>query len=133
LEILFTDEFASNQIHFTKMVVPIDLQLNADERLIEQVLINLFRNAIQALLENTDKQIKITAKHNNDNITISVTDNGKGIAADIIETIFVPFFTTKTNGSGIGLTLSREIMKLHGGYIKVTSEQGKGTVFTLVF
>jgi len=133
LEILFTDEFANNQIYFTKVVIPIDLQLNADEKLIEQVLINLFRNAIQGLSENTDKQIKITAKHNNDNITISVTDNGKGIAADIIETIFVPFFTTKTNGSGIGLTLSREIMKLHGGYIKVTSELGKETVFTLVF
>jgi len=133
LETLFTDEFANNQVHFTKLVVPNDLQLNADEKLIEQVLINLFRNAIQAVSENADKQIKITARNINDNITISVTDNGKGIPPDIIETIFVPFFTTKTNGSGIGLTLSREIMKLHGGYIKVTSEPGKETVFTLVF
>jgi len=133
LETLFTDEFANNQVHFTKLVVPNDLQLNADEKLIEQVLINLFRNAIQAVSENADKQIKITARNINDNITISVTDNGKGIPPDIIETIFVPFFTTKTNGSGIGLTLSREIMKLHGGYIKVTSELGKETVFTLVF
>lgn len=133
LETLFHDEFVNNQIHFTKVVVPNDLQLNADEKLIEQVLINLFRNALQALTDTADKQIKITAVSNNDVIAISVTDNGKGIPQEIIETIFVPFFTTKTNGSGIGLTLSREIMKLHGGYIKVSSEPSKGTVFTLVF
>jgi nitrogen fixation/metabolism regulation signal transduction histidine kinase len=133
LETLFHDEFANNHIHFTKVVAPLDLQLNADEKLIEQVLINLFRNALQALSETEDKQLKITAVNNNETIAISVTDNGKGIPQEIIETIFVPFFTTKTNGSGIGLTLSREIMKLHGGYIKVSSEPSKGTVFTLVF
>jgi two-component system, NtrC family, nitrogen regulation sensor histidine kinase NtrY len=109
------------------------LQLNADEKLLEQVLINLFRNAIQALADTTDKQLKVTVTRINETISISVADNGKGIPQDIIETIFVPFFTTKTNGSGIGLTLSREIMKLHGGYIKVSSELGKETVFTLVF
>lgn len=133
IEVLFTDEFKCNNVIFTKLIVPNDLQLNADEKLIEQILINLLRNSFQALSENTDKQIKVTASRVNDYTTISVTDNGKGIPADILETIFVPFFTTKTNGNGIGLTLSREIMKLHGGYIKVTSELGKETVFTLVF
>ncbi len=133
LEVLFSDEFSSNQINFSKQIVPPDLQLNADEKLLEQVLINLFRNAIQALSENTNKQIKVTASRKDDYITISVTDNGKGIPPEIIETIFVPFFTTKANGSGIGLTLSREIMKLHGGYIKVLSIPGSETVFTLVF
>jgi Signal transduction histidine kinase involved in nitrogen fixation and metabolism regulation len=133
LETLFHDEFANNNIQFTKVIVPADIQLNADEKLIEQVLINLIRNALQALSETQEKQLKITAVNQNDTITISVADNGKGIPAEIIETIFVPFFTTKTNGSGIGLTLSREIMKLHGGFIKVSSEPAKGTVFSLVF
>jgi nitrogen fixation/metabolism regulation signal transduction histidine kinase len=133
IEVLFTDEFKCNEVRFTKLIVPNDLQLNADEKLIEQILINLLRNSIQALSDVSDKQIKVTASRVNDYTTISVTDNGKGIPADIIETIFVPFFTTKNNGNGIGLTLSREIMKLHGGYIKVTSELGKETIFTLVF
>lgn len=133
IEVLFTDEFNCNNVHFTKVVVPNDLQLNADEKLIEQILINLLRNSVQALSDNSDKQIKVTASRLNEYTAISVTDNGKGIPADIIETIFVPFFTTKTNGNGIGLTLSREIMKLHGGYIKVTSELGKETIFTLMF
>ncbi|HEX2935661.1 MAG TPA: ATP-binding protein [Bacteroidales bacterium] len=133
LERLFNDEFANNHIRFTKLIVPADLQLNADEKLIEQVLINLFQNAIQALADIPEKQLKITAKYSNEYTTISVADNGKGIPPDIIETIFVPFFTTKQHGNGIGLTLSREIMKLHGGYIKVTSTLGQETVFTLSF
>jgi len=133
IEVLFTDELICNQVKFTKMIVPPDLQINADEKLIEQILINLLRNAIQALSENNDKQIKVTATRSNEYTTISVADNGRGIPSDIIETIFVPFFTTKENGSGIGLTLSREIMKLHGGYIKVSSALGKETIFTLVF
>ncbi|HEY4784907.1 MAG TPA: ATP-binding protein, partial [Bacteroidales bacterium] len=133
LEVLFSDELAANQIKFTKQIVPPDLQLNADEKLLEQVMINLFKNAVQALSDKVDKQIKVTASRMNDYTTISVTDNGKGIPPEIIETIFVPFFTTKINGSGIGLTLSREIMKLHGGYIKVYSDPVKGTIFSLVF
>ena len=132
LEVLLADECASNQITFTKVIVPDDLQLIADEKLIEQVMVNLLRNAIQALTESSNKQIKVTAKRNDDHIFISVADSGKGIPSEIIDTVFVPFFTTKSNGSGIGLTLSREIMKLHGGYIKVVSEPGE-TVFTLVF
>jgi len=132
IEVLLADEWLTNQIAFAKLIVPHELQLMADEKLIEQVLLNLLRNAIQALADCKEKQIKITAKRNADNTFISVADNGKGIPTDIIDTIFVPFFTTKTNGSGIGLTLSREIMKLHGGYIKVISEPGE-TVFTLVF
>ncbi len=132
LEVLLTDECTANQINFTKVIVPNDLQLMADEKLIEQVMLNLLRNAIQALTECSDKQIKVTAQRNDDHIFISVADSGKGIPSEIIDTVFVTFFTTKPNGSGIGLTLSREIMKLHGGTIKVVSQPGQ-TVFTLVF
>jgi signal transduction histidine kinase len=132
LEALLADECVANQITFTREIVPHDLQLMADEKLVEQVLLNLLRNAIQALTDSIDKKIKFTAQRNEDHIFISVADNGKGIPPEIMDTIFVPFFTTKPNGSGIGLTLSREIMKLHGGYIKVASEPG-ATVFTLVF
>ena len=132
LEVLLADECMANQITFTKIIVPNDLQLMADEKLVEQVMLNLLRNAIQALTESSNKQIKVTAQRNDDHVFISVADNGKGIPPEIIDTVFVPFFTTKPNGSGIGLTLSREIMKLHDGYIKVVSELGE-TVFTLVF
>lgn len=109
------------------------LQLDLDIDLIEQVLINLLMNAIEAVSETRFPYISLSAAQKNDRTYIKVHDNGKGIPADLLEHIFIPFFTTRKNGSGIGLTLSKQIMLLHNGNILVDSEVGEGSVFTLVF
>jgi nitrogen fixation/metabolism regulation signal transduction histidine kinase len=133
LETLLKDDLQSNAISLETYLVPENLIVYADERLIEQVLLNLLRNSITALADAESKRIVLHAFTNGGHSMISVTDNGKGIPQDLLDTIFVPFFTTSANGSGIGLSLSREIMKMHGGFIKVSSDPGKETVFTLVF
>jgi len=110
-----------------------DLTLQADKTMIEQVLINLIKNAIQAFDNQPEKRIVLSAHTNEGHIIISVRDNGNGIDADAMERIFVPFFTTKKTGSGIGLSLSRQIMRQHGGQITVKSKLGEGTEFLLRF
>ncbi|MGC1205894.1 MAG: HAMP domain-containing sensor histidine kinase [Flavobacteriaceae bacterium] len=110
------------------------LELDIDTHLIEQVLINLILNAVDASKGNDNAVIKVIAlKNSNRNIIIKVLDNGSGIPQDILENIFVPFFTSKTTGSGIGLSLCKQIMLLHKGRIIVKSIEGEGSVFTLVF
>ena len=110
------------------------LELNIDTHLIEQVLINLLLNAVDACKHKDDAQIKVLASQNpNRDIVIKVYDNGSGIPQDILENIFVPFFTSKATGSGIGLSLCKQIMLLHKGRILVKSVEGEGTVFSLVF
>lgn len=104
----------------------------ADVELIEQVIINILKNAIEAVREVENPKIEIRANKNTENITyIEVQDNGHGIEETVLDQIFVPFFTTKREGSGIGLSLSRQIMRLHKGNIEVNSSIGKGTVFSL--
>lgn len=109
------------------------LQLDLDVNLIEQVLINLVINAMEAVKESPNPYISLSAIANDGKPQIRVSDNGKGIPADLLESIFIPFFTTRKTGSGVGLTLSKQIMLLHGGNILVQSEVGKGSVFTLQF
>ncbi len=109
------------------------LQLELDLNLIEQVLINLLLNAMEAVKEVPNPYISLSASANDGKPQIKVSDNGKGIPADLLESIFIPFFTTRKTGSGVGLTLSKQIMLLHGGNILVASEEGKGSVFTLQF
>jgi nitrogen fixation/metabolism regulation signal transduction histidine kinase len=110
------------------------LMLEADPHLIEQVLINLVLNAAEAVKENAEPHIQLSAYVNdNDRITIEVADNGSGIPPEVAANIFVPFFTTKKNGSGIGLSLSKQIMQLHKGSIHVQSVEGQGSVFRLQF
>ena len=131
---LFAEEIHCKKIDLDITVLPKKLELTADSKLIEQVIINLIHNSIDAIANMEKKQIRLKAFLNsNDRIVCQVIDNGKGIPGDLIDTIFVPFFTTKANGSGIGLTLSREIMKLHGGSIKASSEPDRETIFTLEF
>jgi signal transduction histidine kinase len=131
---LFAEEIHSKGIEMNINVLPKKLELTADSKLIEQVIINLIHNSIDAVANKEKKQICLKSFINSNNrIVCQVIDNGKGIPEDLIDTIFVPFFTTKAKGSGIGLTLSREIMKLHGGSIKAFSEPGKETIFTLEF
>jgi len=110
------------------------LELDIDSHLIEQVLINLLLNAVDACKNKTDAKIKVEASLNsNRDIIIKVLDNGSGIPQDILENIFVPFFTSKTTGSGIGLSICKQIMLLHKGRILVKSIENEGTVFSLVF
>ncbi len=112
---------------------PAELEIIADEKQIAQVLINLVKNADEALKDQENGKISIKAEINkNDRTQISVTDNGQGIPGDLLDKIFVPFFSTKENGSGIGLSLSRQIMQMHGGTLKVES-QPQRTSFTIVF
>lgn len=106
------------------------LRLIIDKDLIEQVLINLIRNA----RENDATDIRLsTGLSSGERPYIRIEDNGTGIEQEVLERIFVPFFTTKTTGSGIGLTISRQIMHLHHGTITASSETGKGSTFTLLF
>lgn len=110
------------------------LELDIDAHLIEQVLINLILNAVDACKTKDNAAIKVLATQNpNRDIVIKVFDNGSGIPKDILENIFVPFFTSKTTGSGIGLSLCKQIMLLHKGRIIVKSVEEEGSVFSLVF
>ncbi|MBR8535024.1 hypothetical protein KDU71_05590 [Carboxylicivirga sediminis] len=109
-----------------------DLAYNMDEKLIEQVLINLVKNGLEAL-DKTDSNIAMVAKMNGRNLQLSVKDNGKGIPHDEINKVCVPFYTTRQGGNGIGLALSRQVMRLHGGQLKVDSKEGQGTVVSLLF
>jgi signal transduction histidine kinase len=111
-----------------------DLEIKIDTYLIEQVLINLLLNAIDACQNKDNALIQISAqKKINGNIIIKVADNGKGIPEEIKDSVFVPFFSTKKTGSGIGLSLSKQIMLLHKGRIQIKSAEGTGTVISLLF
>jgi len=130
---LLKDDLKQRTINFKTNCNPENLTLHADEKLIEQVLINLIKNASESFKQTEKPSIKIIAEQTNELIQIKIIDNGPGIAPEVIENIFIPFFTTKEKGSGIGLSLSRQIMHLHGGNIFVKSEPDKETVFTLHF
>ena len=104
-----------------------------DEKLIGQVIINIIRNAIEALEGKAEKDLKIQTSVKHGRINVHITDSGKGIPAEEIDNIFTPFYTTREDGMGIGLSLSRQIMRLHKGSIRVVSIPGKETRFTLVF
>ena len=119
------------QYHFTNPDP--GLQIYADRIQIEQVLINLIHNAEEAYTTNSSAHIHISAIKYPDKTVISVCDNGMGIVPEAIDKIFVPFFTTKPGGSGIGLSLCKQIMTLHQGNITVNSKLGEGTTFRLVF
>lgn len=127
LKKLFPEEY----IHFETPAS--DLCLYVDRTQIEQVLINLLKNACEACDRRTKKEIKIKIVSTTINKAITISDNGEGILPDVMDKIFVPFFTTKTSGSGIGLSLCKQIMTLHDGSINVKSESGKGSCFILTF
>lgn len=130
---LFTDLkklFPEEYIHFEMPAS--DLYLYADRAQIEQVLINLLKNARETCERKADKEIQIKF-FSKDNPTLAISDNGEGILPTVLDKIFVPFFTTKTSGSGIGLSLCKQIMALHDGSINVKSELGKGSCFVLTF
>ena len=111
-----------------------DLQIEADINLIEQVLINLLLNAMEAIKEIENPKIILTASQSKNNrAAIKVIDNGPGIDDEVLDKIFIPFFSTKKSGSGIGLSLCKQIMMLHKGNIQVQSIKDEGTAFILQF
>ncbi len=131
---LHKQELAEKNIVLEISVYPDDLTVMADKGMIEQVLINLLKNAIQSFEEQIDKKIAFRAYVNEKSRPVlSVKDNGSGIDPEALEKIFIPFFTTKKTGSGIGLSLSRQIMREHQGTLSVKSTVGVGTEFLLRF
>ena len=111
-----------------------DLEIQADEKMISQVLINLIKNSREALANTHNATIELLAGWNkNGQIEICVKDNGPGIPKELLDEIFIPFFTTRENGSGIGLSLSRQILRLHGGTLTTQSVPEKETVFCMRF
>ncbi len=130
---LMRGEMRKRSIHFQVEMATDELAIEADARLIEQVLINLLTNSMQAVAESAAPEIQLLAYQENNRIIIEVSDNGTGIEADKLDEIFIPFFSTKESGSGIGLSLSKHIMSLHKGNIKVNSQPGDKTSFYLIF
>ncbi|WP_378172463.1 PAS domain-containing sensor histidine kinase [Aquimarina sp. SS2-1] len=134
IQLLMQPSLDVKNIRIDFKITPPKLELSIDSYLIEQVLINLILNAVDACKNQTNPEIRVVAEQKpNRNIVIKVYDNGSGIPQDIMESIFIPFFTSKTTGSGIGLSLCKQIMLLHKGKILVNSKEGEGTVFSLVF
>jgi nitrogen fixation/metabolism regulation signal transduction histidine kinase len=131
---LFDTELRERGVRIERSVVPENLELVADAELVEQVLINLLRNALDALADTPDPEIRLEAFIDaRSRAVVQVVDNGSGIVEEALDTIFVPFFTTKNEGSGIGLSLSREIMRRHGGAITAQSTPGVRTAIRLRF
>ncbi|PLX10301.1 MAG: ATP-binding protein, partial [Marinilabiliales bacterium] len=134
IKLLIQEEIKANQIDYIVTIEPESLEIHADTKLIEQVLINLIKNAIHALEGIEMPMIHVKAYYNKrGRVTIQVIDNGQGILKEVLDKIFIPFFTTKPKGSGIGLSLSKQIMRIHGGSITANSEIEKGTTFTMTF
>ena len=134
VEQLLLPKIKECNIQFKYRIVPPSLSLTADPDLIEQVLINLLINSLHAVQNTEQPRIQVLATAEGINhVNIAVSDNGYGIKPDNLEQIFVPFFTSKKEGSGIGLSLSREIMRLHKGNITVKSKPNIETRFTLHF
>ncbi len=131
-KLLMESNIADN-IKITTDIHPGDIELTADYAQVEQLLINLIKNAVEALGSRKKGTIHLKAHYGERKVLIHVKDNGPGIPNDIIEDIFVPFYTTKENGSGIGLSLSKQIMQNHNGTISVNTAPDKGAVFTLKF
>jgi nitrogen fixation/metabolism regulation signal transduction histidine kinase len=123
-------ELNARSIRYDVSVEPNDLTINADEALLNQVLLNLIINAMEAIA-GEGKRINICASKISGIVKIEVIDTGSGIDAETLDKIFIPFFTTKGNGSGIGLSFVRDVIRLHGGQVEVTSDVGKGTRVTI--
>jgi signal transduction histidine kinase len=129
---LLSPDLYKNNIQSTVQFEKPSIVATVDTALMEQVVINILKNAIEAVPHDGSGRIAIEMKLRLDgHIVISISDNGSGIETETLRRIFIPFFTTKAKGTGIGLSLSRQIVKLHNGRITVRSEVGRGTVFTV--
>lgn len=134
ISVLYRSKFKETGLRFEACIEPEDLSVEADLELVEQVIINLIQNSIEAMNETPDPWLKIEAgKIETGQVRIAVSDNGEGIGNELQEQIFLPFYSTKTNKSGIGLSLSQQIMMQHHGRLEVSSVPGEGATFTLIF
>ena len=131
---LMNKDIIAREIDFSVKTDPQTLEISGDPALLEQVLINLVKNASEALINNGSGKITLIGSADDQgNPVIKISDNGQGIDAAAQENIFIPFFTTKKDGSGIGLSFSKQVMRLHHGTIEVASKPGEDTEFTLRF
>lgn len=139
LQRLMTPATQSHGVAMEVLVLPPQLELLADADMVEQVLINLLKNAVEAMRDmgaarEGGHRIRLTAHlDEGGHVVVNVADNGPGIASDVAEKIFIPFYTTKREGSGVGLSLARQVMLAHGGSINLTPDPDGGSVFTLRF
>lgn len=132
--IFYQAKFKESGIQFESEIIPPDLLLEIDLEMIEQVIINLVQNALEAMRETSQPKISVIARINaSGHILISVSDNGPGISDEVLERIFLPYYSTKPNNSGIGLSLSQQIMMLHHGRLEVISLPNKGATFNMIF
>ena len=127
-------ECPRDKVEFSVNVSPSELDVYADRDLLEPVLINLLRNAWQAQESIAAPVVRLTGRLNRrHNVVIEVADNGPGIPTNIATKIFVPFFTTRESGSGVGLALARQVMIAHGGFIRAGTNDSGGAIFSLTF
>lgn len=134
LEVLMSARLYDGQPDFKVICEPESLEFFIDEKQISQVLINLAKNALQSVGNKENGKVRLIAGVETDGVKfIDVRDNGPGIPPEVMDEIFVPFFTTKSEGTGIGLSLSKRVMQLHGGSIQVRSTPDQETVFRLTF
>ncbi len=132
---LFAPTLRDKGIRLTYDIQPDELEISMDQDQIEMVLINLIKNAVEILEGKPNARIDIRSSldQTTQRATLEVSDNGPGIEPDKLEQIFIPFYTTKEDGTGVGLSLSRQILQLHGGVLGVDSQLGNGARFSLVF
>jgi len=131
---LLEESFRQQEVKFHTVVEPQSLELSGDPELLEQAVINLMKNALDAVAGVDDPQVGLAARlGTKGHIIIAVTDNGSGMDEGVRGNIFVPFFTTKRHGTGVGMSLVRQIMRLHRGQVGITSETGQGTEIRLRF
>lgn len=130
---LLKQELENKNVNLRIDIQPKDISVIADEKLLSQVIVNLILNSLKAYNSTSNNVLELKAKLVGKNAVIQLRDNGKGISPGVIDQIFVPFFSTYEDGSGIGLSFARQVMVLHNGRIEVQSIEGEETTFTLIF
>lgn len=134
VQLVATQNWSKQDIKLSINILPPNLDIQVDINMIEQVIINLLKNAEHAVASAEQANVTVNAKLNKrGRAVIDIIDNGSGVPVDIIDKVFVPFFTTKREGSGVGLALTRQIMIAHGGFVNVHNNQNGGATFSLTF
>jgi signal transduction histidine kinase len=127
----FTDQMEANSVQLHLSLAPELPEISADGEMIKQVIINLLKNALEAMRGAPDRHLTVTTACSGDSVVLTVGDTGGGMDPDTIDQLFSPFYTTKIGGVGLGLSVSRRIIRQHGGDIEIHSEPGVGSTFTI--